>query len=180
MSNKNISKNYTTRLTQTALTASVALILAYLEMILPDLPFVLPGMKLGLSNIATMFALEVLSLPSALFICLCKAVLALIMRGFTAFLMSLTGGILSTVFMFLLIKSRKIKFGYIGVGIGGAWFHNIGQLIIAYFFTDKSVFAYLPVLCLSAILTGTVTALTLFVLLPNIIKMPVFKNQNSH
>lgn len=176
MSNKNISKTYSAYITKTSLTASVALILAYLEMILPDLPFILPGMKLGLSNIAAMFALEVLSLPSALFICLCKAVLALIMRGFTAFLMSLAGGILSTVVMFLLLKVKKIKFGYIGVGIGGAWFHNIGQLIVAYFFTDKSVFAYLPVLCLSSILTGTVTAIALFLLLPNIIKMPIFKN----
>ncbi len=176
MSNKTVSKNYTTFMTQTALIASAALILAYLEMLLPDLPFVLPGMKLGLSNIATMFALEVLSLPSALFICLCKAMLALIMRGFTAFLMSLSGGIFSTVVMFVLLRGKRIKFGYIGVGIGGALFHNIGQLMIAYFFTDKSIFAYLPVLCLSSIITGTVTALTLFILLPNIIKMPVFKN----
>lgn len=164
----------TLKITQTALVSAVALVLSYIEMSLPDLPFVLPGMKLGLSNIATMFALSALSLPSALVVCLVKAVFVLLMRGFTAFLMSLCGGLLSTLAMYILIRFKKI--GFIGVGIGGAFSHNLGQVLVAFALTDSGVFAYFPILCVASIITGAVTALVLYLILPRVLKLKLLRS----
>lgn len=162
----------TLKITQTALVSAVALVLSYIEMSLPDLPFVLPGMKLGLSNIATMFALTAMGLPSALIVCLTKAVFALLMRGFTAFLMSLCGGLLSVLAMYLLIKHKRV--GFLGIGVGGAFCHNLGQILVAFFLTDSTVFAYFTVLALCSIVTGAVTALVVYLILPKILSLKIY------
>lgn len=167
-------KKNTMNITRTALLSAVALVLSYIEMMLPDMPFVLPGMKLGLSNIATMFALSSVSLPSALVVCLTKAIFALLMRGFTAFLMSLCGGILSTLAMYLLLKFNRV--GYIGIGVMGAFCHNLGQIFVAYVYTDSTVFAYFGVLALASIVTGSVTAFAVYILLPKVLKSELYKS----
>lgn len=164
----------TIKITQTAMVSAVALILSYIEMMLPDMPFVLPGMKLGLSNIATMFALTAMSFPSALVVCLTKALFALLMRGVTAFLMSLSGGLLSLMAMYLLMKLKYI--GFIGIGVGGAFCHNLGQILVAFMFTDSTVFAYFSVLGLSSIITGTVTALAVYIILPKVLALGLYKS----
>ncbi len=161
------------RLTQTALVSAVALVLSYIEMSLPDMPFVLPGMKLGLSNIATMFALTAMSFPCALVVCLVKAVFALLMRGFTAFLMSLCGGVLSLLAMYILLKFKRI--GFVGIGVGGAFSHNLGQILVAYLFTDSSVFAYFSVLGFASVITGTVTALAVYIILPKVLELGLYQ-----
>ncbi len=161
------------RLTQTALVSAVALVLSYIEMSLPDLPFVLPGMKLGLSNIATMFALTAMSFPCALVVCLTKAVFALLMRGFTAFLMSLCGGVLSLLAMYILLNFKRL--GFVGIGVGGAFCHNLGQILVAYLFTDSSVFAYFSVLGFASVITGTVTALAVYIILPKVLKLGLYQ-----
>ena len=164
-----MKKIKTLKITQTALISAVALVLSYIEMILPDMPFVLPGMKLGLSNIATMFALSAMSFPSALAVCLTKSLFALLMRGFTAFLMSLSGGILSLFAMYFLLRFKRV--GFIGVGVGGAFCHNLGQILVAFILTDSTVFAYFSVLGLASIITGTVTALAVFIILPKVLSL---------
>lgn len=164
-----MKKINTLKITQTALISAVALVLSYIEMILPDMPFVLPGMKLGLSNIATMFALSAMSFPSALVVCLTKSLFALLMRGFTAFLMSLSGGILSLFAMYFLLRFKRV--GFIGVGVGGAFCHNLGQILVAFILTDSTVFAYFSVLGLASIITGTVTALAVFIILPKVLSL---------
>ncbi len=163
----------TLKITQTALVSAVALILSYIEMSLPDFPFVLPGMKLGLSNIATMFALSAMSFPSALVVCLVKAVFALLMRGFTSFMMSLCGGVLSLVVMYLLMKFKSI--GFVGIGVAGAFSHNLGQILVAFAFTDSTVFAYFSVLGLASVVTGTVTALAVYIILPKVLSLGLYK-----
>lgn len=164
----------TLKITQTAMVSAVALILSYIEMILPDMPFVLPGMKLGLSNIATMFALTAMSFPSALVVCLTKALFSLLMRGFTAFLMSLSGGLLSLLAMYLLLRFKRV--GFIGIGVGGAFCHNLGQILVAFMLTDSTVFAYFSVLGLASIITGTVTALAVYIVLPKVLALGLYKS----
>lgn len=168
------NKTITQKMTMTALIGAIALVLSYIEMSLPDVPFMLPGMKLGLSNIATMFALSALSLPSALAVCLTKAVFSLLMRGFTASLMSLCGGVFSCVVMYLLMKLKHI--GYIGIGVAGAFCHNAGQLLVAFVFTDHTVFSYLFVLGLASVVTGTVTAIAVSIILPAVLRLPMYND----
>lgn len=172
-------RKYTLRITQTALVSAVALVLSAVEMALPDLPIVIPGMKLGLSNIVNMFCLVALDLPTALFVCVIKALFALLTRGVTAFFMSLVGGLVSTILMYVLISIRKPKFGYIGIGICGAFFHNFGQIIVAFLMTDVTVFAYLPVLSSISLVTGSITGLVLSLLLPPLVKTKLFCVDNK-
>lgn len=78
------------------LLAALAVALSFLEGLLPVIP--IPGAKLGLSNIVIMYALTSLNLPCALALAAVKAAFALL-RGGTAFFMSLAGGLLSTLVM---------------------------------------------------------------------------------
>lgn len=169
-----MKKISTLKITQNALVCTVALILSYVEMSLPDFPFVLPGMKLGLSNIATMFALSAMGLPSALVVCLAKALFALLIRGFTAFLMSLCGGVLSAVAMYVLLKLKKV--GYIGIGVFGAFCHNFGQILVAFALTDSSVFAYFAVLGLASVVTGAITGFCVYLILPKVLNLRLYKS----
>ena len=72
--NKKSDSRSLEKLTLTAMLCAVSIVLSALESMVEILPFMIPGMKLGLSNVAVMFSLEVLSLPSALCVVLFKAI----------------------------------------------------------------------------------------------------------
>ena len=116
---------------------------------MPPLPMMPPGAKLGLSNLATMYAAGSLGLPSALFLAVFKGVFALVTRGGMAGLMSLSGGVVSTVVMWLLLKKANASLGV--VGVCGALAHNAAQLCVAYFLTSTSVLFYVPFLLVSGV-----------------------------
>lgn len=160
-------------LTQTAVLGAVALVLSAIEMSMPDIPFLLPGAKLGLSNIAVMAAIQLLSLPQAIGICAIKAMFALIMRGPTAMIMSLSAGVVSTVAMYLLLQVKGNHFGYIGVGVCGAAAFNATQILVAAVFMGTVVFSYLPFMLLFSIVSGAVTGIVLFVIVPNLYKIKI-------
>ena len=169
-------KSATLMLCRTALLSAVALVLSVFECMLPPLPFVLPGMKLGLSNLAVMLSLEICPLPCALGIVLVKAFFTLLYRGVTAFFMSMAGGILATLGMYLLIKQKKVAFGCFGVGIWGAFLHNTGQLMVAYILVSDAVFVYSFVLMCAALATGSLTALVYYIVLPKLKRIPLMDN----
>ncbi len=152
---------------------ALALSLSFLESLIPPLPGLPPGAKPGLSNVVTMFLASSFGIGDALLITILKAAFAGITRGTTAMLMSAAGGILSTLAACILLRSRKIKFGYIGIGIVCAVCHNIGQLIVACFLsgTWALVTGYGPILMLFAVATGFVTGTTLKPVLPALKKI---------
>lgn len=150
------------------LLSALAIALSVLEAQLPAPP--LPGAKLGLANIVTMYALSSLSLPAALCVCAVRAAFALL-RGFTACLMSAAGGLLSILMMAAALRLTR-RLSYIGVGILGAVGHNVGQWLMALVLVDASLFRYLPVLLAAAVVTGTLTGLALNLLLPSLRKIP--------
>lgn len=96
--------------------AALAIALSALEGLLPAIP--VPGAKWGLSNLATMTALSLLGWPAALGVTLAKAGFAL-MRGGTACLMSLSGGLFSLLVMTALFRFLRGRVGYLGVGGSG-------------------------------------------------------------
>lgn len=166
----------TRRVALTGLLGALALTLSFLESLLPPLP--VPGARLGLSNLATMTALSALGLPAALTITLAKALFALL-RGGTAFWMSLCGGVLSTLAMALCMRLLRGHIGAVGVGILGAVAHNAGQLAAAMVLFDDSLLVYAPWLLIAAVAAGTATGLVLRVVLPRVrglcIKNDIFK-----
>ncbi len=160
-------------LCRTGVLSAVALVLSFLEGMIPDLPFTLPGMKLGLSNLAVMFSLELCPLPCAFCVVIIKALFTLLSRGVTAFLMSLAGGLLATLGMYLLVRQRKLSFGSLGIGVWGAFLHNCGQLLVALLLVSDAVYGYFPVLTLSALVTGSLTGLVYYLVMPALLKVPL-------
>lgn len=159
-------KNDTYKIALFGVLSAVALTLSYLEGLIPTVAFMPPGAKMGFSNIATMFAASSMGIVSALAITFIKALFTGITRGVTAFFMSLCGGILSTVTMYLLFKLSK-KTGYMAIGIICALVHNFGQLIVAIITAGNlSVLGYAPVLLISGTVTGAVTGTVLRAVMP--------------
>ena len=142
---------------------ALAVGLSFLEGLLPVLP--VPGAKLGLSNIVVMVALSAMNLPAALAVVFVKAGFALL-RGGTAFLMSLAGGICSTLLMALLFRGLPRCFSYLGIGVVGAVGHNTGQLLMAMLLVDSSLIYYAPWLLLMALAAGMITGTALNLLMP--------------
>ena len=145
------------------LLAALAVALSFLEGLLPVIP--IPGAKLGLSNIVIMYALTSLNLPCALALAAVKAAFALL-RGGTAFFMSLAGGLLSTLVLAGALRLFRTRVSFIGVGILGAVAHNGGQLAAAMLLLSPALIGYGPWLLLLAVAAGTVTGLTLNIVMP--------------
>lgn len=155
------------------LLGALALVLGILENLLPPLPGMPPGAKAGLSNLVTMFAAGAIGLPAALFIAAIKGLFAFLTRGVSAGLMSLCGGLLSTLIMGILWK--KTKFTPVFIGVCGAFGHNFAQLFVALWMTGFGALGYIPALALYSVVCGICTGLLLQVLLPLLEKLPVLR-----
>lgn len=157
----------TKALVLTSLLFAIALVLAVVENSLPPLPFAVPGVKLGLSNIAVMYALFFLHKRQAFAIAVLKALFVAITRGFIAGLLSFSGGILSLIVMSLLLWVFKEKISYFILSVFGAVFHNIGQfVVISFIYTSVYLWVYLPVLLVSGVFAGIATSALLKLILP--------------
>ncbi|MBC8569333.1 Gx transporter family protein [Oscillospiraceae bacterium NSJ-54] len=151
----------------TGLLFALAVVLAFLEGLLPTAAFLPPGVKLGLSNIITMYALFFVGGKRATAVAVLKSLFVFLTRGFTASVLSLCGGLLSLGVMLLLIRLKKVKLHYLTVSIFGAVFHNLGQIAAASLLLETAlVFYYLPVIILSGIVMGVVTGITLRIVMP--------------
>ncbi len=148
---------------------ALAVGLSFLEGLLPVLP--VPGAKLGLSNIIVMYALSALNLPAALAVVFVKAGFALL-RGGTAFLMSLAGGLCSTLLMAVFFRGLHRWFSFLGVGVIGAAGHNMGQLLMSMLLVDASLVYYTPWLLLMALAAGALTGTALNILMPALNRLP--------
>lgn len=164
-SNLNISHK-TRSIAFNGLLAALALSLSAVELMIPPIPLLPPGAKLGLSNIITMYAASQVGLLPALCIAVIKGLFAGVTRGFTAMLMSLSGGILSTITMWILLHIKHSSFGYIGLGVAGALAHNAAQLLVAMLLTTPAVIYYLPYLIIFGIVFGIITGLVLRAIMP--------------
>ena len=134
---------------------AAAIVIAILESFIPSVG--IPGVKLGLANIVILIILYELGIWEAAVVNLLRVLVVSFVRGTflsMGFLMSLTGCIFSLgimILFYLLIK----KFSIIGVSVIGSVFHVLGQILIAMIFLGSAyIFLYLPVIAVSAIITG--------------------------
>ncbi len=167
------------RLCIDAMLLAMAMLLSYLEAILP-LTFWLPipGFKLGLANIIITLVFVSISPWDAALISACRiSLMAMLFGNISGFIFSLCGGILSLVGLWLLTKIGKRIFSMIGVSVGCAALHNIGQLLAAsLYFGTSVILGYLPILLIAALLFGTVTGILLQLILPRFNNL-VIKNK---
>lgn len=137
------------------ISAALALALSFFESLLPPLLSLYPGIKLGLSNVVTMTCAATFGAPCAIAVAVMKGIFAGLTRGFVAMLMSLIGGLLSTICVCLLLK---LRLGYLVISVIGAVVHNMAQLVVcAIIASNSGVFIYAPVLVLFGIVAGCIT-----------------------
>ena len=146
------------KMTALAMFSVIALTIFTAEsMIGPIVP--IPGIKLGLANIVTLLVLVLYGPKEAVFVLIVRILLGSMFGGqMISFFYSLSGGILCWLVMSLISALLKKKF--LVISMCGAAAHNIGQILAAIVITHSiSVVAYLPVLMLSAMITGCFTGL---------------------
>ena len=156
----------TKRLVLLAMLTAVAMILSYVESLLPSVG--IPGIKMGLANIAVIFALFRFGWKEAAALSLVRVVLVSLLFGSVgAMLYSLAGAVLSLAVMALL---RRIdRFSTVGISVAGGVAHNAGQILMAMLILQtKQLLGYLPVLAVSGIAGGVLTGLAAALLIRRI------------
>jgi heptaprenyl diphosphate synthase len=149
----------TKKLTRMAVLTAVALTIFVIELQLPALAPI-PGVKLGLANIITVYAMFALGPGDTLCILLARVFLGSVFSGqMTSLLYSLAGGLLCYLVMLLLRRILTVKQIWV-CSVLGAMAHNVGQMAVAVLVTGTpALIYYLPVLMVSGILTGLFTGL---------------------
>ena len=149
-----------------AVLTALALALSVMENLFPVTAAIpVPGVKLGLANIVTLFALYELGAVPALCILIARCFLGALFAGnASALLFSLMGGVCAMLVMIALKRFRRLS--VFGVSIGGAAAHNIGQIGAAIIsLGDTAVLGYLPILLGVSLITGALTGFVTTLLL---------------
>lgn len=134
---------------------ALALILAYVEILIQPLFPTLPGIKMGLPNIIIVFLLYRRGPLSAIGVSLLRILLVSLLFGnVMALLYSLAGGVLSILVMILLKKLRFLS--PVGVSVAGGVTHNVGQILMAMLLLDTVELGYYLVVLT---VTGTVAGI---------------------
>lgn len=147
--------NKTKMITAYGLLIALALVLSYVETLVPAF-FAVPGMKLGLTNIVVVVALYKIDYKSGFIINVVRILLVALLFGNGASLMySIAGGVLSYAVMALL--KRFGQFSIVAVSAAGGIFHNVGQILMAMILLYTTAIGYyLAVLWFTGIITGIV------------------------
>ena len=158
------------KISQTGLLLAVSLILSYIESVLP-FNFGIPGMKLGLPNLAIVLTLYLFGWKEALLINISRIVLSGFMFGNLAgILFSLAGASVSFIFMQAAKKSKWFSAG--GVSIIGGVMHNAGHLLIAVLVVNTvGILYYLPILLIAGMITGGLIGIIVMKTIPYLRKM---------
>lgn len=143
------------KITMLGVLSAITIVIAIAESFIPSIG--IPGVKLGLANIVILIVLYEIGILEAIIINFIRVIIVALVRGTflsMGFLMSLTGALMSLgvmILFYLLIK----KFSIIGVSVIGSIFHVTGQILIAMIYLGTVyVIYYLPIIMVSAILTG--------------------------
>ena len=139
---------------------AATIVIAILESFIPS--FTIPGIKLGFANIVILVTLYEVGILEAVFINVVRVFVVAFVRGTfmsMGFFMSLAGAFMSLGIMIILVLLIK-KFSIIGVSVLGALFHVTGQILIAMIYIGSPyVVFYLPIIALSALITGIIVGL---------------------
>ena len=143
----------TKKLTSLALMCTLAMILSYVESLIPA-PIAVPGAKIGLANLVTVFALYKLGVREAVTVSITRIILISLLFGTpVSMAYSIGGAIMSLASMILIRKLTPLT--PVSVSIVGGIMHNVGQLTVASFVLETDVLTYyLPFLALFGIISG--------------------------
>lgn len=133
--------------------AAVAIIFGYVESLIPVFAGI-PGVKMGLANLAVLFILDRYSWREAALVSVVRILVIGFMFGnLFSIVYSLAGAALSLTVMNFLKKYSE--FSLIGISVAGGVTHNIGQLIVAMIVvSNTSLMVYAPALLVAGVLAG--------------------------
>ncbi|WP_282929561.1 Gx transporter family protein [Anaerococcus sp. Marseille-Q7828] len=141
--------------TNIALLTAMALAISLLEHMIP-LPVPIPGAKLGFSNMIILITLYMYGFKSALLVGVLKSFLLMLITGsVSAFFYSIAGAILSAIAMAIALKYLSKITSFIGISEIGAFFHNLGQILVAMVFMGNvKMIIYFPALVIMGVFTS--------------------------
>ena len=155
-----------------SLFVSTGLILFIFEAYIPR---PLPWLKPGLANIATLLTLYLFDFRAALLVVILRVVIGSLLVGTflnPAFILAIGGGVMATVVMAFVKHFFARTFSILGISILGAVTHNLVQLLLVYVLivTQKVIFKLLPLMMISALVSGTIVAIITYYLFTQICK----------
>ena len=156
------------RIAELSVLTAVSLIIFIVELQIPN-PFPIPGIKLGLANIITVYAVYHYRAYEVAMIVTVRLLLGSVFSGnFMALIYSASGAFLCLLGMLLLKRIIDEKHIWIA-SIFGAVLHNTGQIIAAIIVTQTvQIIAYYPFLLVSGCLAGLFTGLCAQFIMPRI------------
>ena len=160
----------TQRIALDAMLVGFAMLLSYLEAILPLTAWIpMPGFRLGLANLAVVLAFSLISpLDAALISATRILAMGILFGSATSLYFSALGGLLSYLLLWLLSRTAK-RLSFIGVSALCAAAHNVGQILAAVtLFGPALIVSYLPWLLVSAVICGGAVGLLLNLLIPRL------------
>ncbi len=151
--------NKTKKIAILGVITSIALVLSYLESILPPIYAAIPGIKVGLPNIVIIFILYKYGLKEAVTVSALRVfIVALLFGNVMTLAYSLAGAMLS-IFAMVLLKKLD-KFSAVGVSIVGGVAHNLGQILVAVALLNSTLIGYyMIVLTITGTLAGVFVGL---------------------
>ena len=150
-----MSREKTRKIAILGVIAAFGAILSYIEAII-DFGIFIPGVKLGLANIAVVIILYIYGYKDALIINIIRIIIVGLLFGNLFSISFSIGGALISYIIMALLKRTDI-FSPIGVSVAGGVAHNVGQLMIASFVIESySIINYLPILMVAGIICGLV------------------------
>lgn len=151
-----------------ALLLAIAVVANYIEHLIP-LPFIYPGVKLGLANAVGLIVLYYQGRRAYSIFGILRVLLAgVLFNGFgSTFLISLGGTILATIITIVLVSFTKTSI--YGVSASGAVFHGLGQvLVVCILYGTIQIVSYTLIIIISSIITGILMALVTALLIKKI------------
>ena len=146
---------HTKKIALLSLCVSVALMFSYLEMQIPPLFPSVPGIKMGLANIAVIFVLYRFGVKAAAAVSLVRILIMMLLFGhMMMFFYSLAGAFLSLLSMALLKKADFLS--EVGISVAGGIFHNLGQVILAVILLNTAEIGYYMIVLA---VTGTIAGI---------------------
>ena len=154
-------KNHSTKkIVRLALFLALGVVLNIIESMLPIL-IPIPGVKLGIANTIGLIVLYYYGPKEYTLIGFLRVLLVALLRtgiGSISFILSLSGWLLSTLFVLIIFKFKKVSI--FGLSMSSAVMHGVGQIImVVLIYSLPEMINYLPILIISGIISGNVLAL---------------------
>lgn len=158
-------KNKSKKIAFLGVITSIALVLSYLESILPPVYAGIPGIKVGLPNIVIILILYKYGLKEAITVSALRVfIVALLFGNVMTLAYSMAGAVLSILLMALFKKLNL--FSAVGVSIIGGVSHNLGQILVAVFLLNSTQIGYyMIILTFTGVLAGIFVGLAAAILI---------------